>query len=280
MRATLETAPGSVGRPSEDWVATTSDLAVVLDGGTARTETGCIHSVSWFAHQLGAAIVANAAGPSPLSECLASAIAHVAGLHPACDLNHPGTPSAAVGIVRVGQQTLDYLVLGDISLAMRTPDGATVITDDRVSHTAQPARQVAEALPIGSPEKAQALLDMKAGELAARNRSGGYWIAAADPAAVAEARTGRMSLHDVQQLALLSDGAARAVADFGLLSWPAVLDLLSSTGPSELIRRVREAETRDPRGLRWPRNKTSDDATAVYLEVSPEPAPADQDGAA
>lgn len=34
--------------------------------------------------------------------------------------------------------------------------------------------------------------------------------------------------------------------------------------PTELIRRVRAIEAADPTCARWPRNKTSDDATAAY----------------
>lgn len=266
MRATLETVPGGADKPSEDWAAAVSGLAVVLDGGTARTETGCVHGVSWFAHQLGAALVATAASSASLAECLSAAIGRVAALHPECDLSHPGTPSAAVGVVRASRDALEYLVLGDITVAVRTPDGLKTVTDNRVSLTAQPARRQAELLPIGSAEKAAALLEMKAGELAARNRPGGYWVSASDPGAVREAKSGILPLADVLDAALLSDGAARAADDFGLMSWPEVMDLLASAGPTELIRQVREAEGSDPLGRQWPRNKTSDDATAIYLD--------------
>lgn len=265
MRATFETVPGANAKPSEDWVAASPSLVVVLDGGTARTDTGCVHGVSWYTHQLGAAIVANAAGSLDLGGCVAKAVGHVASLHAQCDLTHPGTPSAAVGAVRMIAGSLEYLVLGDITIALKTTSGLETITDSRVSQTAQPARREAELLPIGSPEKAEALLRMKHGELAARNRPGGYWIAASDPAAVDQAITGRVPLQDVAEVALLTDGAARAVDDFGLLDWNMALELLRHSGPAELVRRVREAEDRDPKGLRWPRNKTSDDATAVYV---------------
>ncbi len=62
------------------------------------------------------------------------------------------------------------------------------------------------------------------------------------------------------------DGAARAVDPLNLLDWHGVLTLLSTDGPSELIRRIRAAEATDPAGTRWPRNKTHDDATAVLIQ--------------
>ena len=70
----------------------------------------------------------------------------------------------------------------------------------------------------------------------------------------------------VERVAILTDGAARAVEPFALTNWPGLLDLLAEEGPSGVIRLVREAEQADPAGLRWVRNKTSDDATAAYLD--------------
>lgn len=274
MRVTFATAPGSSGKTNEDWVFASPRLAVVLDGATARTDTGCVHGVAWFAHQLGATIVANAAiRASNLSGCLAQAIDRVATLHPQCDLTHPGTPSAAVGIVRIVGLDLEYLVLGDVTIAVQTTTDLLVVTDDRVSATAQPARAEAERLPIGSPEKAEALLRMKHGELAARNRAGGYWVAANDAAAAEHAFTGSVPLAEVQSAGVLTDGATRAVTMFGLIDWDAALRLLRSAGPDELIQRVRDAESDDPAGIRWPRNKSSDDATALYLDGLEHPLP-------
>ena len=66
--------------------------------------------------------------------------------------------------------------------------------------------------------------------------------------------------------ALLSDGAARAVDPFGLGDWQDVLTILAAAGPGELIRQVRAAETADPAGLRWPRNKIHDDAAAILIQ--------------
>ena len=41
---------------------------------------------------------------------------------------------------------------------------------------------------------------------------------------------------------------------------------LTAAGPGELIRQVRAAETADPAGIRWPRNKIHDDATAILIQ--------------
>lgn len=263
--------PGSLDRANEDLVLVGADSVVVLDGATVRTDTGCVHGVSWYVAQLGQAILDAILdqGRDGLSGALAAAIAEVARRHGAtCGLDHPGTPSAAVAILRVSDAGIDYLVLGDTTIVLDAPSGLTVITDDRVSHTAVPERAAADRHLIGTPEKNDALLAMKHAELAARNRLGGYWIAAADPTVVEHALTGHLPTAAVQRAAMVTDGAARAVDPFGLLSWPQVLDLFAVDGPAELIARVRAAESGDRLGVRWPRNKTSDDATAVYVALS------------
>lgn len=251
--------------PNEDRAVVGHDCVVLLDGATVRTGTGCRHGVPWYVGQLAAAILDNAdLGPGA---ALAEAIERTADQHRStCDLDHPATPSAAVAILRLSGGLLDYLVLGDTTIVMQRGDSLAVITDDRVNRTAVAERTAADLLPVGSPEKAEALLAMKHAELAVRNRPGGYWVAAADPAVVEHAIVGRVPVGEVRQVVMLSDGAARAVDAFDLLDWPAVLDLLATDGPDELITRVRSVERSDPAGARWPRNKTSDDATAVYLD--------------
>ncbi|RAS57824.1 protein phosphatase 2C-like protein [Lentzea atacamensis] len=272
MFTTGFTSPGSPAKANEDWFATTPDLAVVLDGATVRTTTGCQHGVPWYVSHLGPYLVAGALDKdAPLRNVLAQAIQQVSNLHAdTCDLNDPGTPSAAVGMVRLVDGVVQYLVLGDISLVVETEkDGEypiEVLRDDRVSSTAAAERAEADRHPIGSAEKDSALLLMKPAELAARNVEGGYFIAAADPAAVEHAYVGSFPVREVVRLALLSDGAARLVETFGLLSWTRALNMIEFEGPAAAIARVRDAEAGDPVGEAHPRNKTSDDATVLFAD--------------
>ena len=74
------------------------------------------------------------------------------------------------------------------------------------------------------------------------------------------------ALAEVRRVALLTDGAARAVDPLGICDWPGLMALLASGGPQELIRQVRTAESKDPDATRWPRNKIHDDATAAVVE--------------
>ena len=243
----------------------TADMAAVLDGATVRTETGCVHGVPWFVENLAGSLVRNKQ-LSP-ADSLAAAIEETAAAHrDTCDLKHPGTPAAALAIVQAHEDSLRYLVLGDVTLVIDTDDGLRIVTDNRVDATASAERAAADALPAGSAEKADALVRMKHAELAARNVPGGYWVAAADPIAASHSLTGEVPLKTVHRVAMLTDGAARAVSPFKLCGWPELFSTLASNGPGELIKRVRAAEAADPAGLQHPRNKIHDDATITVVE--------------
>lgn len=249
--------------PNEDLAIIRPHLFAVLDGATVRTGTGCVHGVPWYVDRLAAAFTAAAEPDASLVDALAAAISAAVKAHPECELTHPGTPSAGIGVVRIAQDEVEWLVLGDVTVVIDTPAELHIVSDDRVSKTAAAERAAADMHPIGSPEKAAALLPMKHAELAARNRPGGYWIAAADPSAAAHSLIGSVDRESVRRIALLSDGAARAIT-FGCHTWEEALVLLEKAGPTSLISQVREAEAQDPLGLRWPRNKVSDDATVVF----------------
>lgn len=267
MRVAVASEPGVAGRDNEDAVSTTPHVIAVLDGATARTDTGCKHGVAWYATKLGAAIVNRSADCNvALRSALAGAISDVTALHPDCDLTHPGTPSAATAIVRFGPDIVEYLVLGDVAVLAEVAGEVQSISDDRVSRTALRERAEADRYPIGSPEKVAAMVAMKHVELASRNRDGGYWVAETDPAAAGHALTGEFDRASVSRLAMVTDGAARGVS-FGLMSTRGLLDIVDRYGPTSLIDQVRNAEQSDPHGVRWPRNKQSDDATVVYIRL-------------
>jgi len=104
MHAAIATQAGSPESANEDWAGVAAPgLAVVLDGLSAPdgTGTGCRHGTPWFVSQLGPRLLTLAADPanSP-ADALAEAIRQVAGLHPGCDLTHPGTPSATLVMLR------------------------------------------------------------------------------------------------------------------------------------------------------------------------------------
>lgn len=258
MRIELATAAGAAGRPNEDWAATVLPASgqggglVVLDGVTPpRGDDGCAHGVAWFTARLGGSLVelSGSRRDLPLREILAESIRRTADAHrSSCDLSHVRTPQATVVLARWDESEVEHLVLSDSVLLFESPDGAVrALLDDRL-----------DRLPPGS-------LASEASADAVRNKEGGFFTAAADPAVADRAVTGRTPRAEVRAVAAMTDGASRWTEVFGEGDWADCLGVLHKEGPQGLIDRVRTLEDADRTYLR--RGKRHDDATAVYAQL-------------
>lgn len=249
----IETAgePGTPGAPDEDFAAVAlpagghGGALVLLDGVTPPPDNGrCVHSVPWFTARLGGALLELSVSREDLTlaQCLSAAIGVTADAHrDTCDLSHPLTPQATVVAARWGAEELEHLVLSDSVLLLEGGGGeVTAVLDDRIDRLRAAGRLLA---PL-------------------RNRPGGFFTAAADPAVSAKAVTGRTPLSALRAFAALTDGATRTVELFAQDDWTSVMALLRKAGPQALLARVRAAESVTPVP-----GKRHDDATAVLVEL-------------
>ncbi|PJN36624.1 integrase [Streptomyces sp. CB02959] len=261
-----------MGNANEDSVFVSPTGVVVLDGLSAPSDLpmGCVHGTPWFVHQLGTRLI-NLIGDNTMAlrETLRTAIAEVNDLHrDTCALDQEAVPASTIAMIRERDDALDYLVLSDNVLVLDLGnEGIQTVADKRVEDVAGEEMRAALQGPTGTPEHAARVSALVTAQRRLRNRPGGYWVAATDPAATDEAITGTIELAKVRQAALLTDGASRLVDSFGALTWGQLLDLLRTEGPAALIARTREAELSDPLGEQWPRFKQSDDATAAYVRI-------------
>lgn len=244
MRVTMATSPaGRAGRPNEDFVGALPTAAVLIDGaGIPGGEFTCRHGVAWYASRLGGTLLSllSLAPDRSLSALLADAIVQVTDAHrDTCDVASPISPSAAVAILRVGEGIVEHLVLGDSILVLDRANGTpAVLTDPREVVISRSFQAALEATTEGSDEYRRLLRDLRA----SRNRQGGFWVAKDDPRAADEAITGSCAIGELTGAVLLSNGASRVVDRFQLTDWPGVLAILESSGPTEIIRQVRQAE--------------------------------------
>jgi len=262
----MTTSAGSPGQSNQDFVGAVPGAVVLLDGaGIPGTESICSHGVAWYTHRLGGALLGRLSQDDgrELAVILAAAIDEIAGDHRGtCDITHPSSPQATVLIVRTHQDRLDHLLLADSFLVLAAVGGEPqVITDEREVTARRLCTAPLAGVPRGTPEYDRVRDSCIEALWARRNQPGGYWIAKDDPHAAAEAVTGSRSLQDLANATLLSNGAGRIVSPYGLTDWPGLLELLCSAGPTEVIRRVRQAEAGMPAG---PDAPVPDDATVAH----------------
>ncbi|MBS2533287.1 hypothetical protein KGQ20_10930 [Catenulispora sp. NF23] len=248
-------------------------MIVVVDGAGSPKglPIGCTHGVAWYAQRLSAAVVASLAGHPPtvtLADGLAEAIRIVNAAHgPECDLTHGGTPSAAIGIVRIADDRIDCLSLADVTVVIEQPDEPLVLCDNRIERQCPPEPEALAGLRFGTAEHNDALARLVEIQRGKRNRPDGFWVAASDPSAAYQAHTASVPRAGVRTIAALSDGATRPVDQMFTTSWPQFLKTLDSAGAAGTIDYVRVLERSDPYGDRWARTKRHDDATIALVQL-------------
>jgi Protein phosphatase 2C len=229
--AELATDPGDSGWPNEDFAAVAPGAAVLLDGCTTTprgADTGCAHGVAWYARTLGTDLLA------AITE------------EPRVPL--AGALAAAIEQVRDRHK-------GTCDLTVRTTPAATVTA----------VRAVPDGIEYLALSDSSIAADF--GEDQVLVITDNHRAAKADPDAARQATTGTIPLDGLHGVALLSDGTTRITDTYHLTDWPGLMQVLRDQGPAALIAQVREAEDDDPAGVRWPRCKPRDDATALYWQL-------------
>jgi Protein phosphatase 2C len=267
----MATSAGKAGQPNEDFVGAVPGAVVLLDGaGIPGTESICSHGVAWYTHRLGGALLGRLSRDDglDLAAMLATTIDEIAADHrTTCDITNPSSPQATVVIARSREGRLDYLLLADSFLVLdQVCGGPQLITDEREVTTRRICSAPLHGIVRGTPEYDRIRDSCIEALQARRNQQGGYWIAKDDPRAADEAVTGSRPLHDVDSFALLSNGASRIVSPYGLATWPGVLELLGTSGPAEILRRVRQAEAGS---FDDPNVNPPDDATVAHCTRLP-----------
>ena len=250
----------------QDRVHMAPNVVVVLDGASAFTPVPV--DAGTYTDELGSRITAHLTDQpaTDLVDVLASAIA---GTRDRLELSPGTSPSSTVSIVRVGDDHVDVLVLGDSPVIVGHIDQAPeVIVDDRLSRMPNPHRAgYRRRLSAGHGYDEQHRLmvgKMQAAQLSRRNRSEGYFIAEADPDAAAQAISRHYTRHQVGWAILATDGAADLLRHLGLADWPAIA--ADPTQASRLLRRASAWEAyADPDGRQLPRTKRHDDKTLAVI---------------
>lgn len=262
--AALSASPGS----GQDRYGTTDDLAMVLDGATALDPTSA--DASDFVDTLVDQLVAALAGRHDLdlTEAVSLAIAATAEL---LAISPGAAPSSTIALLRRTASVVDVLVLGDSTIRVATADGVDCLTDNRLASVASTVRAAyQQRLTAGSGFDADhraMLAELQRHQAEARNTTGGYWIAEADPAAGPHAITRSYPLDRVEWCILSTDGADRPIEYLGI-DWHQVARL-DNDGLHRLLTDLHrwEAHT-DPNGHQLPRSKRHDDKTLAVVRFA------------
>jgi serine/threonine protein phosphatase PrpC len=168
---------------------------------------------------------------------------------------------------------LQLLWFGDCAALLRTPEGAfTLLGDVMTKRDSERARVVALSKSTGRAPAAPGVRDEFLPALrAARNRvnTGEDWLFAPDVRCADHAKHAQLSLGPGSHMLLASDGFLALASDYEHYTPETLLTACEQNGLTALGEELRSIEASDPDGVRFPRFKRSDDATALLLAIVP-----------
>jgi hypothetical protein len=250
----------------------------VVDSSTPLFDTQVTPEPSdalWLAKRIDAYLhgrIAREEAKIPLPQLVEGLAAAVAK-----DLRKIGAPrgqeglSAAIGIIRVDGRKLEYLILGDVSLALASGRRIDVFRDERVTQLDRAAVAVLQAELSSGASYAQArrqTVERLREHRKYMNVESGYWILSNSVAAVRRAEHGTVRIPEETRLLLASDGFSRVIDIFHLYrGWRGLFAAVRREPLSTPLSKLRSAEAADPESRHFPRLAPHDDATALYLEL-------------
>lgn len=271
--------PGNPAKPNDDAWAQTGTAAVVFDGATNLGESLLPgeSDAAWLARFGARRLMAHCQdGHEPLEalrRALGDAEKSFTGLRRRAPKENYEHPYASMMFVRAAGKHIHALWFGDCGAFVKRPNQAVEIVGDAFDKRAAEARRVAmlakakglaPAAGINRPEFLSALR-------AARNTVNtdkGGWLFGPHPKASDHVRGKQIEVPPGALLLLASDGFLALASDYGLYDADTLVAAAEKQGLEFLGEELRAVEASDPTGEKYPRFKTSDDATAVLLRVS------------
>jgi hypothetical protein len=177
------------------------------------------------------------------------------------------TPCASMMLAVRLKDGIECLWFGDCAALVQTDKTVTAIGDgfDSKAQESLTAAQAAKDnhKPATAREHHIDLLRDR------RNRlnSGNYWLFSPDEKAAAHASRRIMKAPPGAHLLLASDGFLALATDYGAYSADTLIRAARDKGLAALGTELRAIEAVDAQGVKFPRFKTSDDATALLLKL-------------
>jgi hypothetical protein len=171
-------------------------------------------------------------------------------------------PTAAATWVRARRGRLEGATLGDSIAIVKTPEGAVTVFGE-ASKPAEEQGRARKVMVMTPEDRLQWLRDVRA----IHNTEKGYWVFGVQPEAGARIVHQSCDAPAGTKALVMTDGFYRLVSPYGRYTDEGLIDAVMARGLGALMRELREMETSADDDAKIGRFKTSDDATALLVEV-------------
>jgi hypothetical protein len=273
--------PGRPDKPNEDAMGEGGAVAFVLDGATGLGDTPLMRADSdaaWVARTAAAALSSHAPGfAGDLDSLVYKATSEIERAFRSERLRETYEPYeipwATLAICGVTSGLLNLAFLGDSRLLVREEDGSIhhfgAPLKYRKGEQALAQKMIAEAKGdrLGIESIRASVMPQLRASRAKVNTPEGYWLMGPDPRAAAHVVKSQMRLGSGAMVMLMTDGFYALIEDYKLYDDAGLIKAALGKGLAALGDELREVELNDPMGKKFPRMKTSDDATAMVVRA-------------
>lgn len=270
--------PGNPQKPNEDGYGATPHAACVVDGATGLGEALMPgkSDAQWIANFAARRFCAHAeAGEGGIRDWLRLAAEDAQRSFIALRRRPPREnyeiPYASAAMIALDGNLLHALWFGDCALMLRSPDGGFAFIGDTLSKRESERARVEKISGTLKHRAADAIVrdEFLPALRASRNlvNTGEDWLFAPDPACAEHAKSANFEIAKETVLLLASDGFLAHASDYQRYSPDELLSAVQQNGLRQIADELRTIEMADPAGMKYPRFKTSDDATALLLHV-------------
>ena len=180
------------------------------------------------------------------------------------------TPFASLMALFVRGDKIDALWFGDCAALIQSPDGAVSVVGETIKVRARERNRVstlAEPDGVAATSVREKFLPALRASRNRVNKKGSAWLFSPDTKCADHAAEARLEIKPGSLILLASDGFFALVSDYGRYSPDELILGARQRGLAALGKELRSIEASDPKGVSYPRFKSSDDATALLVSL-------------
>jgi hypothetical protein len=171
-------------------------------------------------------------------------------------------PTAAATWLRIRSGKAEAVTLGDTIAIIRDPAGRVTVFGE-ASKPAEEQTRARRVMAMTADERRKWLEDTRA----IHNTEAGYWVFGVQPEAAAHAVFQSVAAPPGTRILIMTDGFYRLVSPYDRYTDAQLIEAVNARGLGLLMQELRGLESNPADDAKVGRFKTSDDATALLLEV-------------
>jgi hypothetical protein len=270
---------GNPEKTNEDAFGVDKTAAVVMDGATGLGDnlmpgpSDAAWLATFGARRLLAHLREGEAPKAAVHAAMRDAEQSYKALRKRPPIENYELPHASMMLACATPSGIGALWFGDCAALIGRPDGSVEIVGDALEKRALEATRVAAlaqkhglspAAGVNRPEYLAAL--RKARNYA--NTAKGFWSFAPEVHAAEHVESVHVDAAAGSVVLLCSDGFLALASDYKSYSAAGLIEAAQTKGLAALVEELRGIEANDADGVKFPRFKTSDDATALLLKLT------------